>query len=236
MPALFQEILDSLPTDTPAFAEVFLLALLLSFFLGQVNAWCYMGSHRGVSYSRTFTQSLVLICMISSMSMSFVRLNPLVAIGLLGGMAIIRFRTVVRDARDTVYLLLSLVCGMAAGFGFHEAAVIGCFAANAVSLYMHRIGFGAWHSKDGMLRFRIPADRLDSPDFPSTLKTYCRRWKVLSVDESPSTADEGLIDQCAYTVRLRDSQRGPELVAAIREGFQVSSIHLLANRENEEVS
>ena len=50
-------------------------SLLVSFIVGRLNAWCYMWTHRGLSYTRTFTQSLILITMIVDLSMSMVAMN-----------------------------------------------------------------------------------------------------------------------------------------------------------------
>ena len=218
-------------------AERFILALLIAFIVGQLNAWCYKWTHRGVSYSRTFTQALVLITMIAALSMSLVASNVLVAVGLLGGLAIIRFRTVVRDARDTAYVFLCLICGMAAGFGFYGTAVIGGLAANAVAVYLHFTAFGAWHTTDSLLRFQIEASALDGGSFDALLARFCRRYSVISVDESPATGP-GIkaTCQCAYKVRLRDRERGPDLVAALKQAFRIDAIHLLVEQEHEEVA
>ena len=217
--------------------ERLILALLIAFVIGQLNAWCYRWTHRGVSYSRTFTQALVLITIIAALSMSLVASNSLVAVGLLGGLAIIRFRTVVRDSRDTAYVFLSLICGMAAGFGFHGTAVVGALAANLVAGYLHVTAFGAWHSTDSLLRFQIPVSALNSGAFEKLMNRFCRRVSVVSVDESPTREPGGeAVCQCAYKVRLRDPEHGPDLVAGMKEAFQVAAIHLLIEQEYEEVS
>ena len=230
-------LFDFMQVPSAHLAERFILALLIAFIVGQLNAWCYKWTHRGVSYSRTFTQALVLISIIAAVSMSLVASNALVAIGLLGGLAIIRFRTVVRDARDTSYVFLCLICGMAAGFGFYGAAVLGALAANAVAIYMHVTAFGAWHAPDSLLRFQIEASALDSGSFDALLARFCRRHSVISVDESPGPGPSGEATcQCAYKVRLRDREQGPNLVAALKKAFRIDAIHLLVEQENEEIA
>ena len=217
--------------------ERLVLALLIAFIVGQLNAWCYRWTHRGVSYSRTFTQALVLIAIVAALSMSLVASNMLVAVGLLGGLAIIRFRTVVRDARDTAYVFLCLICGMAAGFGFYGTAVIGAVVANLVAIYLHGSGFGAWRAADSLLRFEISASALSSAAFDSLLSRYCRRFSVISVDESPVPGLAGEATcQCAYKIRLRDPERGPDLVSALKRTFQIVAIHLLVEQEYEEIA
>ena len=79
------ELFPPFQTQPDHSAERLVLALLVGFIVGQLNAWCYKWTHRGVSYSRTFTQALVLIALIASLSMFLVASNTLIAVGLLGG-------------------------------------------------------------------------------------------------------------------------------------------------------
>ena len=234
--SFFDQLVRPVLTAPAGLGEQLLLVLLVAFIVGQLNAWFYRWTHRGVSYSRTFTHAVVLIAVVSALSMSLVAANPIAAIGLLGGMAIIRFRTVVRDARDTTYVLLSLVCGMAAGFGFYSTAVIGSIVANAIAFYLHHTGFGAWHATDSLLRFQVAASALNSAEFDALLTRFCRRHSVISVDEVP-VADAGgdPVCQCGYKVRLRDRERGPDLVSALKRSFRIDAVHLLVEQENEDV-
>lgn len=227
------------PSPTPPSLQPgqLVLALLVAFIVGQLNAWCYKWTHRGVSYSRTFTQALVLIAVIAAMSMSLVASNALIAVGLLGGLAIIRFRTVVRDARDTAYVFLCLMGGMAAGFGFFGTAVVGSVAANLVAAYLHATGFGAWHAGESLLRFRAAAAALRGGALEQELAKFCRRYNLVSVDESPGgSPDSGPICQCAYKLRLRRPEAGPQLVATLKQTLGIEAIHLLVEQEYEEVA
>lgn len=169
--------------------------------------------------------------------MSLIAVRPLVAIGLIGGLAIIRFRTVVRDTRDTAHLFLCLICGMATGFGFFAAAIIGALVVNLTSQYLHHTGFGAWQTSDSLLRFQIDISALDSSSFESLLSKFCRRYEVVSVDQTPiSGADGAHVCQCSYKVRLRDPEKGPDLVAELRRVFQIDAVHLLVEQEYEDVA
>jgi len=218
-------------------ADRLILALLVAFIIGQMNAWCYKWTHRGVSYSRSFTQALVLIAIVSALSMSLVASNSLIAVGLLGGLAIIRFRTVVRDARDTAYVFLCLISGMAAGFGYLGTAIVGAVATNAAAYYLHVTRFGAWYAQDSLLRFSIEMSAMQGPALEGVLARFCRKYSVVSVDESARPGREGKATcECAYKVRLKDPELGPGLVAALKGSFQVGAIHLLVEQEFEEVA
>ena len=231
------EVFQPAPLRSDQMVERLVLTLLVAFIIGQFNAWCYKWTHRGVSYSRTFTQALVLLTIIAALSMSLIASNALIAVGLLGGLAIIRFRTVVRDSRDTAYVFLCLICGMAIGFGFYATAVIGAAAVNLVAIYLHLTAFGAWHGGEGLLRFRIPASELSGSAFEEQLSRFCRRHSIISVDETPAAEAGGEpMCQCAYKVRLRDPERGPELVAALKKVFRIDAIRLLIEQEHEEIA
>lgn len=218
-------------------AQRLLLALLIAFVVGQLNAWCYKWTHRGVSYSRSFTQALILISVISALSMFMVVTNVVVAFGLLGGMAIIRFRTVVRDARDTAYVLMCLICGMAAGFGYYGAALMGSVVSNLVAVYLHKTNFGAWHAVDSSLQFQVDASVIDTAALETVLSRFCRRHSVISVDDVPAAGPDGQsVCHCSYRVRLRDPLEGPDLVAALKKAFNTDAVHLLIEQEHEEVA
>ena len=57
--------------------------MVVALVVGQLIAWCYVWTHSGVSYSRNFTQALILLCLIIAMVMSVVGTNLVVAFGLL---------------------------------------------------------------------------------------------------------------------------------------------------------
>ncbi|MHC4156898.1 MAG: DUF4956 domain-containing protein, partial [Planctomycetota bacterium] len=86
------QLLEEYPSTGTAFTpEGILLSLLLAFILGQVLAWVYYITHSGLSYSRSFVQSLIMITVVVSMVMTVIGNNIITAVGLMGALAIIRF-------------------------------------------------------------------------------------------------------------------------------------------------
>ena len=97
------------PTNIPAV----LVGLLLSFICGHVVAWTYVKTHSGLSFSRTFVGSLVVIPVVVSMVMMVLQNNLITAFGMMAVFAIVRFRNVLRDTMDTTYILCVIASGMA---------------------------------------------------------------------------------------------------------------------------
>ena len=84
-------------------AEVF-VAFCAAFLLSSVITTVYRWTHHGLSYSRVFVQAMVLASITSSMMIMVIGNNLARGLGILGALAIIRFRTPVRDPRDMVFL------------------------------------------------------------------------------------------------------------------------------------
>src|SRR5207245_11038802 len=86
----------TLPPNWPAM----LLGLLLAFGCGHVIAWVYMLTHSGLSYSRSFVNSLIIMPVIVSMVMMVLSNNLITAFGMMAVFAIVRFRNILRDNLD----------------------------------------------------------------------------------------------------------------------------------------
>ena len=71
------QLMDETPMGGgPFHPETILLSLLLAFVLGQVLAWVYYITHSGLSYSRSYVQSIILITVVVSMVMAVCPLSP----------------------------------------------------------------------------------------------------------------------------------------------------------------
>src|SRR5882672_8220137 len=118
---------------SPTNLAVVLLGLLLAFLFGQTVAWVYMLTHGGLSYSRSFVNSLVVMPVLVSLVMQVLNNNLVTAFGLMAVFAIVRFRNILRDTLDTTYVLSVIVIGMACGTQRFGVAVVACLVT-AMSL------------------------------------------------------------------------------------------------------
>jgi hypothetical protein len=137
----------SAPTDFSAR----ILSAFLAFLCGQTLAWVYMQTHRGLSYSRSFVVSLVVMPVIVSFWMSILTNNLVTAFGLMAVFAIVRFRNILRDTLDTAYILSVLVMGMACGIHRFTTAVIGSLAINVILICLWPPSFGIRNRHDRVL-------------------------------------------------------------------------------------
>jgi len=102
-----------------------LVALLISFAIGLFIFFVYTRTFKGVMYSSSFGISLILMNMITALVILTVSTNLIVSLGMVGALSIVRFRTVVKEPLDLVYLFWSITIGIIVGAGLIPMAVIG---------------------------------------------------------------------------------------------------------------
>ena len=209
--------------------ETALLALLLCFCIGHVVAWVYMWTHDGLSYSKMFTMSLLAMPVIVALVMILMAGNIVIAVGLLAVFTVVRFRNVLKDTRDTTFVLWSIVEGMAAGTMRFGIAVLGAVLISLVFIYLKVTAFGGRHRYDVVvnLQWRGDGDSLD------TLQPILWRHSVRA-----QLAGHRLLDDrqdLSYRLSLRDPSRAGELLTDLRATDGVSGVHLFRREDESEV-
>lgn len=230
-----EQFIHALERSSRGFAdysfESIVLSLLLAFVLGQVIAWVYAWSHSGLSYSRSFTQSLLLMTIVVSLVMFVIGNSIITAFGLLGALALIRFRNVLKDTRDTVFVFIALVVGMAVGSQRYMTAIIGTMAMVAIVLYLKTTSFGTMGRYDGYLTCRLVSAPLDRGEMIRLLRRFCRAVKQVSTRQSGE--EEGA--ELVYQVGLRDRDRIGELLDELKQLQGVQHVSLVTRNELSEV-
>src|SRR5437764_7928479 len=158
----FQGDFGSGPPNWPAM----ILGLLMAFGCGHIMAWVYMMTHSGLSYSRSFVNSLIIMPVIVSMVMMVLSNNLITAFGMMAVFAIVRFRNILRDTLDTTYVLTVIVIGMATGSQKFASAILGCVLMALALVYLWYTSFGTRHRCDTIINFpwsRLPSDLADLP-------------------------------------------------------------------------
>jgi uncharacterized membrane protein YhiD involved in acid resistance len=178
------ELLRTLATRSERwYAGEIVVNVALAFLLGLFVAWVYRATHRQLSVSFSFVNMLVLVSMLMSMVMMVIGNNIARAFGLAGAMSIIRFRTVVKDTRDTAFVFYALGVGMACGTGNLKIALIGTFLIGLFAGVLHWTRHGAAADEDFLVTFSmLPSDDLDDTKiYRPLLEKYCSAYHLVSV-------------------------------------------------------
>lgn len=207
--------------------RVVLLVLVLSFVLGHIVAWVYMWTHAGLSYSRTFAGSLLVLPGLVAIFMMLVESNAFIALGMLAVFTMIRFRNVLKDTRDTTFILWALIIGLGVGTQHFALSILGSLAIGLIYLYMRFTDFGARHHYDVIVSMEVR----ETPEPLETLRNVLRRHAArVQLASQRELGDDKM--NVSYRLLLRDPARGRELLAELRATPGVE-LPALFHREDE---
>lgn len=110
-------------------AAVFSMAIYLS----------YWYTHAGTAYSKKFNVSLVTMTILTGTVMTVIGNNIALSLGMVGALSIVRFRTAIKDSRDTTYIFWAIVVGISCGVGDYFVAGVGSVVVFLVLLALGRV-------------------------------------------------------------------------------------------------
>ena len=119
--------------------ESIMLRLLASVIIGFFIFLSYMLSHEGSIYSKKFNVSLMALTVITTSVMIVISNNIALSLGMVGALSIVRFRTAIKDSRDTIYIFWAIVVGICCGAGDFLVAGVGSAFTFLVLLIFGRI-------------------------------------------------------------------------------------------------
>lgn len=115
------------------------ITLVIAIALGLLIFFIYKKTYSGVMYSSSFNMSLLLMVVITSVIIMTISSNVVLSLGMVGALSIIRFRTVIKDPIDIMYLFWAISMGIIVGakqylFALICAAVIAliCFIMSSM--------------------------------------------------------------------------------------------------------
>ncbi len=208
-----------------------LFTFLLAFVIGQIVGWVYQRTHRGLSYSQSFAASMVVLPVLVAMMMLLMADNFTIAFGLLAVFAVVRFRNVLKDTRDTIYVLWAIIEGMAAGTGKSSLAVVGVVIVAVIMFYLSATRYGARRQYDTIVSLFCVGGRSGLTDVvQQVLARHCLTTQLASIQELGGESFD-----MSYRLALRDPNRRGELESELRELDSVERVSVFAHDDESEV-
>jgi uncharacterized membrane protein YhiD involved in acid resistance len=216
------------PTDwlsgSPATAspQLAALSLLLAFGLSQVISAVYFWTFRGMSYSHGLVHAMVMGSTIAAMLMLAIGNSVAAGLGIAGGLALVRFRTALRDPRDMMFVFAALGVGIASGLGAHVVAVFGTVLFCIAVITLSVSEFGSGRRFDGLVRFQLPV-ATDADEVMKLLRRHSSSVALVTLRE----VAQGEAMEYAYQIRLGDPRKRVELVRALEGLPGIQDVSLL---------
>jgi hypothetical protein len=201
-----------------------LARLCVAAVFGGLVALVYRRSRNEIDITPTFPPTLVLLAILIAMVTQVIGDNVARAFSLVGALAIVRFRTVVRDTQDTAFVILAVVVGMAVGASAPWVAAIGLGLVAVVAMLMKPPATGDYiiGHLPLLVKIRIGLGHDAEALLGSTLDVYFSHRRMESIE----TAKHGVSIDVAYEAKLREPGTPEQLVRALNRIEGVQSVRV----------
>ena len=207
--------------------ESIIFNILVSAALGIFIFLSYMITHKGTIYSKKFNASLVVMTVLTGTVMTVIGNNIALSLGMVGALSIVRFRTAIKDSRDTVYIFWAVIAGICCGVGDYLVAAIG----SAVT-FLILLSLGLIKSDNRMLVI-IRGSRSRQSAIQSYMFSVFKRKAILRVRNSDEENIEFIYEISASQLRRVEEKDG-NLTDAIYKLGGIEYVNIVM--QNDEVS
>ncbi len=207
------------------------LSFLLTFLISSLIAYVYERTFQGLSYSRGLVQSMILGSLVTCLLMIAIGDNIARGIGIVGSLAIIRFRTNLRDPRDLIFIFAALGVGVAAGVQSYMTAIIGGLSFCVASILLFQLPFGARRQHDGLVRFQASADDKVATQIAEIMKRIPQRFALVTMRD----VAQGTYVDYSYQIKLANPDDGPRLIRAVSNVESVRGLSYMSQESTVEV-
>lgn len=199
------------------------VAALLGFFVFI----SYYISHRGTIYSKKFNASLVILTVLTGTVMTVIGNNIALSLGMVGALSIVRFRTAIKDSRDTVYIFWAIIIGICCGVGDYLVASVGSAVVFVVILILGCI------KSDNRILLIVRAARSKQPVVKSKVYKLFGGKAVLRVENTTEESVE-LIYELTQNMLKKAEKNEPDISGSIYAIGNVEYVNTVM--QNDEVS
>jgi uncharacterized membrane protein YhiD involved in acid resistance len=217
--------LTQLTWQTTAFS--FLMAFLLSAIIAKV----YEITYQGLSWSKSLVQALILGSIVTCLIMMAIGDNLARGIGIIGSLAIIRFRTNLRDPRDMVFIFSALGVGVASGVQSYAVAVMGTTVYCLVALMLRFADLGTWSRHEGYVRFQIPSGAGATEQITKSLRSHTKRFNLVTMRD----VAQGQNIDFTYQVRLASEEDAVRLMGDLDKIDGIRGLKYMSQQSTAEV-
>ncbi len=206
------------------FPNEIIFNLILSFFLGLLISYVYKKTHKGMSYSQSFMITNIFLSLIVCMVIMTIGNSISRAFALVGALSIIRFRTVIKDPKDIVYIFWSLAAGMVCGTGQYFLAFASSLVITIVAYILHKTNYGSIYKSEFILQFRFEKTDEQEASYTKKLSSFCSASTLLNSE--PSSDNKSL--KLTFDIVLKEEEDVNKFILNISGCKGVSEASIVA--------
>lgn len=209
------EALSEMQTKMPI--QTVFLILVIAFIVAMIIYLTYKNTYTGVMYNPRFNISLVMITMVTTIVMVVIGSNISVSLGMVGALSIIRFRTAVKDPRDTAFIFWGVVSGLACGTQNYTIVLAG-----SVVICLVLFGFKKIVSKDDKYLLIIKGNDLNIKAIEKVIEKSVKYFSCKGKYVKDSNVE------LIYDVKLKNG-KDDSIISILKEDVDIDTVNLVAN-------
>lgn len=223
-----KEYIQKILSETASLTiEQIIAQILVALVIGIVIYVSYYISHTGTIYSKKFNVSLVMLTVLTSMVMTVIGNNVALSLGMVGALSIVRFRTAIKDSRDTSYIFWAIIVGICCGVGDFIVAGIGSAVVFIVMLILGRI------KNDNRVLLVIRGSRSIEKDIEGIVFKHFNKKALMKVKNTTVTSVE-LIYELSRNMFNSERKHGKNITDKLYGLQGVEYVNMIV--QNDEIS
>lgn len=222
-----QQIYNLFTTTSDMKWEDIVLNIAVAALIGLFIFVSYSISHRGTIYSKKFNASLVILTILTATVMTVIGNNIALSLGMVGALSIVRFRTAVKDSRDTVYIFWTIIVGICCGVGDYFVAGVGSAITFFAILFLGCI------KSDNRMLIIVRASRSKQASIKAKIYNILNSKAILRVENTTEETVE-LIYEVTQKMIFKAEKHYPDITAEIYTLGNIEYVNIVM--QNDEVS
>lgn len=202
------------------------IRLVMSVVIGLFIMISYKLSHNGTLYSKKFNVSLFILAILTTMVMTVIGNNVALSLGMVGALSIVRFRTAIKDSRDTMYIFWAIIVGICCGVGDYTVVSLG-----TAIVFLALLIVGGIKSDNRMLLI-IRSNRINELKIESIVYEYYNRKAILRVKNTTQESIE-FIYELSKKVEKKSASQEKSISDKLYELSGIEYVNLV--EQNDEI-
>ncbi|MDD4351701.1 MAG: DUF4956 domain-containing protein [Candidatus Gracilibacteria bacterium] len=203
------------------------ILLIFAIALGLAIAWTYRKTHRGFSYSQSFSITLVVVTVVSAFIILLIEDSIARAIGLFGAFSIVRFRTAIKDTRDIAFVFFALATGLAVGTGSIAIGITGVLIICTLIFLLHLSNFGGLRKLEYVLNFVMDAKQSQDV-FQDVFNEYLKTRNLLHVEAK----DKGKVLFFSFNISLKYEDKMKEFLGDLNKVPGIEDVNVISSKND----
>lgn len=208
--------------------EEIVLHVLVASLLGGVIYASYYYTHAGGVYSKKFNVSLIMMTVLTATVMTVIGNNIALSLGMVGALSIVRFRTAIKDSRDTTYIFWTIIVGICCGVGDYTVAATGSFVVFVLMLVLGRV------KNDNRILLIIRGSRNMERRIEAIVFDYFNAGAMLRVKNTTRDSIELIYEMPRKSYTLSNNKKEKSISELLYELESIEYVNIVS--QNDEIS